>query len=169
MFVFTSTNPCNCRSSHISSDPPCEDTCNCLRLCDIVIASNSDDAVLPCGGELILDLTDAQYEHDTCACGEDTQRWYVKSYDTDVFESVTLSVDGTMFNATTVSTAVDVFHSNVIIYFVCGNLSYYFKVVVGIQHPCSGVVCDTDQTCDPCIIDEDGLGTCVDNVDVGVG
>jgi hypothetical protein len=165
MFVFTSTNPCNCHSSVIPSSDPCDDTCNCLQLCDIIIASNSDEAVAQCGGELILDLTDPQYENDLCACGESTQKWYLASYDTDVFASASLTIDGDL-NLVKVDDEIDILHSDIIIYFVCGNLSYYFTIKVGIANPCSTIICAPDQTCSNCGDLEDH---CVDNVDIGVG
>lgn len=163
LFQYTSTNPCNCGySPTIISDPGCDDACNCLEFCSISIPSNSDEAVAPCGGELILNVLSSEYEHNTCACGEDPLSVYLAYYDETVFDPETASLTTTGdLNLTTLDNT-DVLHSNVIIRGVCGKLSAYLTIVVGIQDMCALITCPPGETCDAC------TGICEPIIDAGV-
>ena len=143
MYVYQSSNPCNCSSSPIPSTPSCTEVeCNCLQLCDITEQST------PCGGELILDLTDAQYEHDTCACGANDQKWYLAYYDNTVFSSVTVSESGDV-NATAISSFNSARSSEIIVKFICGNLSAFLTILVIFPDLCT-TPCVEGEACNPC-------------------
>lgn len=155
VYQYQSTNPCNCASSSNPSDPACTETeCNCLDLCNI-----TSSAIEPCGGELILDVT-SEAEHDTCACGENDQKWYMAYFDPEVFESATISLDGTTLNAIAITPFSDAISGNIVVKFVCGNLSAFVTITVPIAVMCVEP-CAADETCNPC------TGICEPNINIG--
>ena len=161
MFYYQSSNPCNCSSSPGTTTPSCQEVeCNCIDLCGITISPLDPLAPNPCGGELILDLTSSEYEHDTCACGADAQKWYLAYFDPEVFSSVTVSESGDL-NATTITPFSSKASGKIIVKFVCGKLSSFLTVLVGINQLCVAS-CSENQTCNPC------TGICTPNTNVGV-
>lgn len=163
MYIYTSSNPCICSGSVSNPpDPSCPEECNCLTLCNISINALSDTAPEPCGGELILDVTDTEFGHDTCACGDNDLLWYVAYFDPLVFETVTINTAGTSLNATTVATSNSTNYSDIILRAVCGTLSAFVTVTVGIKDMCSLVTCEVDEVCNEC------TGICQPDTEVGV-
>lgn len=154
MFVFyQSSNPCICTPSNVPSEPDCPEECNCINLCDISVnAQTSNDAVGPCAATGTLDISsESTYGHDFCACGADTQQWSIAGYDTEIFISASINKDtGVLTWVTQGPEALDKQYGNIVIKFVCGTLSTYMTVLIGIKDLCLGVVCDEGEECDPC-------------------
>lgn len=158
LFVYSSTNPCNCSTP--SSPTVLEDPCNCLKFCNVTIPANSADAVAPCGGELIFNVLDPSFDHETCACGANPLTWQVAYYDDEYFSALSIAIDGEV-NATTTSNAIGGTHSTVVLKATCGNLSAYLTLVVGIEDLCVNI-CGANEECDNC------TGICEPILNIGV-
>ena len=155
MYVYTTTNPCLCNP--LTSTPPCPDDCNCLRLCNITVNANDDIAVGPCAASGTLDVTDEAYEHDLCACGEDTIYWSVAGYDNEIFNTVSIDKNTGVLTWITQGPEALVKQYGVITLKVCcGSLSAYMCVIIGVKDLCNCPGCDPCNDCDPC------TGDCLD-------
>jgi|WetSurMetagenome_2_1015567.scaffolds.fasta_scaffold89354_2 hypothetical protein len=142
---------CGCIGKPIViTDPNCED---CLKIVSLRYACANGPA--PCGGDegtLVEDLS-LLNDVDACDCGEDAV-YSIVSYDTDAFESVTITSGGVLTAITT-----DNFVSKkeyLIVYKVdcpCSILSATGNIYVCMENLCAGKTCDDGEYCDQC----DGL------------
>jgi hypothetical protein len=104
-----------------------------------------------------LDLLDAQYNHDVCACGADPGYWSVESYDQSIF--VTASVDAVTGILTYTSQGPDALvkqYGAIILKYCCGLISTYVYVIIGIADLCNCAECGQCENCDEC------TGVCLD-------
>lgn len=166
LYIYTTTNPCLCSSSSgVNPVDDCNEECNCLHLCHIAVNANSDLAVGPCGAEGTIDVTDAQYGHDFCACGDEPGYWSVVSFDNEIFVSASIGAEtGVLTWNTQGADALSTQYGNIILKYCCGPLSAYMTVLIGIKDLCQCPTCGTCDNCDPC------TGICLDgNVDISLG
>lgn len=155
MYVYTTTNPCLCNPS-IPNDPPCPEDCNCLHLCSITINAYSDEAVGPCAAVGSIDVSDEQYGHDLCACGDDPGYWSIEDYDKDIFINVTTTTAGVLTWTTKGPESLDKQYGAITMKFCCGRLAAYMCVIIGVKDLCKCPDCSACQECDPC------TGLCLD-------
>jgi hypothetical protein len=158
MYVYTTTNPCLCNPGCVDCPPPCQDECNCLKLCHISINAYSDLAVGPCGATGTLNVMDPSYGHDTCACGDNNLYWSVEDYDKEMFITAKITPAGVLTWITQGPETLDKQYGCVVLKACCGQLSAYMQVLIGIKDLCLCPECGTCENCDPC------TGICLDTL-----
>lgn len=150
MYVYQSTNPCICTPSQTPTpDPECPDECVCLKLCNIVILSDADEAVGPCAATGTLDVTDPSFGHDTCACGTDPLYWSLEHYDSEIFVTAEVTSAGSLTWITKGEETVGKY-GMIILKACCGSLSAYLHVLIGVKDLCNCPNCAPCQICNPC-------------------
>jgi len=139
-----------CSTTVDPPSPPCPEECNCLRVCNIVLKGEDSRAVGPCAKTGTLDLTLPEFEHDFCACGNNTPRWSIEEYDTTFFTSVTLTRAGVLTWVTKGPETIDKIFGEIVIKVCCGSLEVYSRILIGVKDLCNCPSCNDCELCDPC-------------------
>jgi len=151
MYTFyQSTNPCLCGGPHTTPPtPPCSDDCNCLKVCSISINQNDSRAKGPCAKTGTINVMASDFGHDFCACGSNTPRWTVDSYDETIFTTVSITKAGVL---TWITKGIDTVgkYGIITLKVCCGELSFYSEVIIGIKDLCNCPECNDCETCNPC-------------------
>lgn len=151
MFIYQSTNPCNCGGGYQADpDPGCPDTCNCLHLCNISVNALDPLSVGPCGAVGTLDILSTDYGHDTCACGETSLTFTVEYFDATIFDAVTIVGSTLSWTTADIETFTNQY-GTVIVKGRCGTLAAYTTILIGIKDMCAETSWDVNtEFCDPC-------------------
>lgn len=147
-------NPCSCLSSCIqqTKPTPCpvNDSC-CLKACNGLIVC--DDAVGPCGQTGTTQLNEISHELGGCS---GTEVYRLNSYDTSIFTSVSLKVDGTLTWVTKGADTVGKF-GEICFKIVCqsecddcAELRANGTITIGIKDQCIAHSCQECEYCNPC-------------------
>ena len=150
MLIYQTTNPCLCNPQQVTPSTDCPEECNCLKLCHITLNRNDSNAVGPCAATGTLDVTESEYGHDTCACGENALRWSVQAYDTDVFITTSITSAGVLTWVTQGPEALEKQYGSITLKGCCGELSAYVNVIIGVKDLCNCPECEQCEDCDPC-------------------
>lgn len=157
----TSCNPCRCLTGTILQNKPKPCPVNqdcCLKACSGLI--KAQDAVGPCGQSGVTDLS--SISHLTGGC-KGPLVFSLNNYDTEIFNSVTITKAGELTWTTKGSDTVGLYGE--ICFKIkceinddcggCGILSSNGVMTIGIKDLCALNLCEECDVCDPC------TGSCV--------
>lgn len=149
-YVYTSSNPCLCSGGPTNPPgPECPDDCNCLKVCNIRVNANDQNAVGPCAKTGTLNLMSDVFGHDFCACGNNTPKWTIEHKDSSIFVSASVTRAGVLTWVTGgVNTVGE--YGKIILKVCCGSLSYYTEVLIGVKDLCNCPDCNDCEICDQC-------------------
>jgi hypothetical protein len=140
---YTTNNPCLCVQSNPenpSSGSSCGEDCICI--CDIIVDEEDYPNICEFG---TVDAYD--YGHDVSACGGDEKYWSLVDYDSDFYESFSVSLAGEItWKVKETSTGV----GQAVLKFNCGPYGAYAVFFAGAINPCTTIICPEGQICNPC-------------------
>lgn len=155
MQVYYTTNNW-CQTCTQSSTPSTSTKC-CLRPCTVIIGSEDDEAVGPCGKQSSVDLFALMGEEEYCACGDLTPKFTVESYQENFFAEATVTPAGVLSWTTLGPEILELYTGQVIVKVCCGKFSAYYTVVIAAKDLCNCPGCNECENCDPC------SGDCLDS------